>query len=79
MISIKTLTKQEYEKNHKSPSKMVFYRTERDICKIISLHLAKNLKENLEITEKFLSLSNKSEVYETDFDGKNLYIIKSSR
>lgn len=78
MISIKTLTKQEYEKNHKSPSEMVFYKTEKDICEIISLHLAKNLKENLEIIEKFLSLSKESEFYETENNGKILYIIKAS-
>lgn len=78
MISIKALTKQEYEKNHKTPSKIVFYKTEKDICEIISLHLAKNLKEGIEITEKFLFLEREADAYETENNGKILYIIKSS-
>lgn len=79
MINIKTLTKQDYDKNHKSPSEIVFYKNEEDLCHIIGLHLAKKLKDSLALTKKFLSLSKEAEVYETENDGKTLYIIKNSR
>lgn len=77
MINIKILTKQEYEKNPKSPSEIVFYKTEKDICEIISLHLAINLKENQKIIENFLSLPKEVEVYEIENHEKTLYIIKA--
>jgi hypothetical protein len=78
MINIKTLTKQDYDKNHKSPSEIVFYKNEKDLCHIIGLHLAKNLKESLSVAQKFISLSKEAEVYETENDGKFLYIIKTA-
>jgi hypothetical protein len=75
MISIKTLTKQEYEKDSKSPSEIVFYRLEKDLCEIISSHLAKNIKENIEILQKLLYLRN-AEVYEMKDEKRLLYIVK---
>ena len=76
MIKIKTLTKQEYEKNHKSPSEMVFLYEEKKLHQIIGLHLAETLRENIEICKKFLALPNKSDVYETEKDGRILYIVR---
>ena len=76
MTTIKIITKQNYEKNSKSPSEIVFYKSEKDLVKIVSLHLAKTLKENIEITKKFLSLPDNVEVYEVETNKKVLYIMK---
>lgn len=75
MISIKILTKQEYEKNSTSPSEIVFYKTEKDICKIISLHLAKTVKENITVLQKFIHLLNE-EIYKIESAEKTLYIMR---
>ena len=76
MTTIKTLTRQNYEKNPKSPSEIIFYKDETDLVEIIALHLAKNLKENIEITEKFLSLPNNVDIYEVEKDENTLYIMR---
>jgi len=76
MTTIKILTRQNYEKNLKSPSEIVFYKDETDLVEIIALHLAKNLKENIEITEKFLSLPNNVDIYEVEKDENTLYIMR---
>lgn len=75
MTSIKILTKQEYEKNGKTPSEIVFYETEKDICRIVSLHLSKNIKENMAILQKFIHLQNE-DVYEVVTEERVLYILK---
>jgi hypothetical protein len=77
VINIKTLTRQEYQKSNETPGEVVFYKDEIDICRIISLHLAKNLKESIEVAYKFLSLEPEAEVYKTENNGKILYIIKA--
>jgi hypothetical protein len=78
MTTIKTLTRQNYEKNPKSPSEIIFYKDETDLVEIIALHLAKSFKDSIEITEKFLSLPNNVDIYEVETDKKILYIIKSN-
>ena len=75
MTAIKVLTKQEYEKNHKTPSEVVFYQTEKDICEIISLHLSNNIEENITILQKFINLQNE-DIYEVTTKEGVLYIIK---
>lgn len=75
MITIKILTKQDYEKNSKSPSEFIFYSSEKELCKIISTYLTETIEENLKVLEKFLHLP-KAEVYETEFKEKVLYIIE---
>lgn len=76
MIHIKNLTIQEYEKNKKSPSEIVFYNSEKDLINIIGLHISDNFKESIEVTEKFLSLPSEAEVYEIKKNIKILYVIK---
>ena len=76
MTTIKIITRKNYEKNSKSPSEIVFYKSEKELIEIIALHLAKNLKETIEIIEKFLSLPDNVEVYEAETNEKVLYIMK---
>jgi hypothetical protein len=76
MTTIESLTKQNYEKNYKLPNKFVFYNNEKELITIINTHIAKNLKESIEISEKFLSLPANSEVYEVEMESNFLYIIK---
>ncbi len=78
MTTIKIFTRQNYEKNLKSPSEIVFYKDETDLVKIISLHLAKSFKDSIEITKNFLSLPDNVDIYEVETDKNVLYIIKSN-
>lgn len=75
MTSIKTLTKQEYDNISKSPSKLVFFTTEKDICKIICFHLAETLKENIEVLKQFQPFKD-VEVYEVENEKGILYMLK---
>lgn len=75
MISIKAFNKQEYEKIAKSPSEIIFYETEKDILKIISKYLAKNIEENIEVLQKFLPLP-KGECYEIEYEKGLFFILK---
>jgi phage terminase large subunit GpA-like protein len=72
---MKALTKQEYEINHKSPSQLVFYETEKDLCHIASLHLAEYIKDNITVLEKLLHLKD-SDVIETENKDGVFYIVK---
>ena len=63
---MKQLSRQEYEKNSKTPSNIVFYTTDKDLCEIASRHLSENIKENIEVLEKLLHL-NDAEIIETNW------------
>ena len=73
---MKQISKQEYEKNKKSPSNIVFYATEKDLCEIVSLHLVKNIKENIDVLEK-LSYFKNVDIIETKNVNEIFYIIKN--
>jgi hypothetical protein len=75
MISIKTLTKQEYENISKSPSKIVFFETEKDICQIICFHLAETIEENIEVLKQFQTFKD-GKVYEVENEKGILYLLK---
>ncbi|ELY2018139.1 hypothetical protein SL053_002052 [Flavobacterium psychrophilum] len=74
---MKQLSRQEYEKNSKAPSNIVFYTTEKDLCEIASRHLSENIKENIEILEKLLHLKG-AEIIETEYGNSIFYIEKNS-
>ncbi|MCJ1805440.1 hypothetical protein MRP92_00730 [Flavobacterium covae] len=76
MVTIKTLTKQKYKNNSKSPSKVVFFQTEKDICKIVCLHLTETVEENIEVLKQFQYLKT-AEVYEVENEKGILYLLKS--
>jgi hypothetical protein len=75
-MDIRALSKQEYEKDSKSPCEIIFYETEKDILRIVSTYFAENIEENVEALQKFLLLPSMSEVYRTQNVEKVLYIIK---
>ena len=72
---MKQLSRQEYEKNSKTPSNIVFYTTDKDLCEIASRHLSENIKENIEVLEKLLHL-NDAEIIETKYKNSVFYIEK---
>jgi bisphosphoglycerate-dependent phosphoglycerate mutase len=75
MIQIKELTQQEYENSPEKPNaELCFYATEKDFMRIVSRHLAENIKENIDILKLFLPF-NKPAVYEIDNNGKTLYLV----
>jgi hypothetical protein len=77
LTTIKILTQQEYENNNKSPSGLVFFTTEKDICEIVSNHLSENIKENIETLKMFSKLTiEKTEVFEVCRNKKVLYLHK---
>lgn len=78
MITIKQLTKQEYDNIGEIPNRYIsFFENEVDICKIISLQFAKNIKQNIDILKMFLHHKD-AEVIEVKTDQKVLYLVKTS-
>lgn len=78
MITINKLTKQEYNNIGKIPnSEFCFFEDEKSICKIIGLHFAGSIEQNIEILKMFLPFE-KSEVYEITTANRSLYLINQS-
>lgn len=76
-MTVRTITKQEYENSHISPSGLVFFENEKDLCEIVSMHCAENIKQNILILEKLLKINmENAEFIEITNNQSTLYIKK---
>lgn len=75
---VRTMSQQEYEKNHISPSGLVFFKNEKELCEILSMHCAQNILENIHILDKVSNIKIEDvEVLEITNSKLTLYVIKN--